>query len=264
MTRIARTLRRSAVARLTRRDEALLSALGRFRLARTSDLLTLFFAGIRRDTALARLRRLFDGGYITVVTAPIWGENVYGLGPRGFGWCERRNLAAARPPRSGRDHHLAIVAVWARLATILARQATTRLVAVRADWEIRGAGVKRHVPMIPDLLVEIARGPRRSRLVVEVDRATESLGVLTRKLEAYNRLGLGRTPVGLLLVVLGATERRARELEVRLRLVPGPAGVVRDLADLEPALLRLVDDVLPPLVISPSDKGTVTGANPQL
>ena len=51
---------------LTERDHDLLQALARFRAARTSDLIRLCFGNVRKDTAAARLRRLFDSGYLAV------------------------------------------------------------------------------------------------------------------------------------------------------------------------------------------------------
>jgi hypothetical protein len=52
--------RRGVAVQLTERDETVLHALARFRLARTSDLCGYAFAGVRKDTVAVRLRRLFD------------------------------------------------------------------------------------------------------------------------------------------------------------------------------------------------------------
>jgi hypothetical protein len=62
--------RRGVAVVLTERDEEVLNALARFRLARTSDLMAYAFAGVRRDTAAVRLRRLFDARYLG---CPDWG-----------------------------------------------------------------------------------------------------------------------------------------------------------------------------------------------
>src|SRR5207244_3747196 len=63
--RIPRDRRRAGVrVVLGQRDEAMLRALARFRIARTDDLTSLFFRDVRRDTAAARLRRLHDAGLL--------------------------------------------------------------------------------------------------------------------------------------------------------------------------------------------------------
>ncbi|MDM7914509.1 MAG: hypothetical protein QUU85_04475, partial [Candidatus Eisenbacteria bacterium] len=59
--------RAGCTARLTERDRAVLLAVNRLRLAWTGDVLAFAFGLVRRDTALRRLRRLYDAGYLDVI-----------------------------------------------------------------------------------------------------------------------------------------------------------------------------------------------------
>src|SRR5713226_8926124 len=97
--------RMGVVARLTERDETLLHALARFRVARTSDLARYAFGRARKDTAAVRLRQLFDARYLAVLP-PKWGaENVYRLGPAGRRFLAGRGVELGRVPRGGLTHH---------------------------------------------------------------------------------------------------------------------------------------------------------------
>src|SRR5262245_14878816 len=91
---------------LMERDDVLMPALGRFRIARTSDLVTIAFDGIRRDTAAARLRRLYDAGFLEVVQAERTSENIYALGPLGRRRLTDRGLPTGHAPSGGHQHHL--------------------------------------------------------------------------------------------------------------------------------------------------------------
>ena len=213
--RIARDRRRAGVrVLLSQRDEALLRALARFRIARTDDLAELFFRGIRRDTAATRLRKLHDSGFIEARSVGLNEPNVYQLGPEGRSWAEDRTLAASPPPASPATHHLAIVRLWAKLAAALAEDDTFRLRRFEADWELRARIVGSGAPVVPDAAIEIvprAPGSRPDvRIALEVDLTTERPGVLRRKLEVYevSRCFDGSDPVTLAVVLFGARERR--------------------------------------------------------
>jgi DNA-binding PadR family transcriptional regulator len=188
--------RRGVVVRLTERDELLLEAVQRFRLARTGDLVTAAFPGVHPMTASVRLRRLFDAGYLDVRCGDRSEENVYSLGPLGRRWVLERALPVGRIPRGGTAHHLAIVRAWSSVADTLQRQASTALELARADWELREEFGQHGLAVVPDLflVLRVAFAGERERVVavtVEVDLGTEALGVLRRKFETYDELADG-------------------------------------------------------------------------
>src|SRR5688500_10536871 len=136
--RIARDGRRAGVrAVLGPRDEALVRALARLRLARTADLLRLFFPGVRPDTAARRLRRLHDAGFLGVRSCGLNEQNIYQLGPHGADWVEARGVAAGKPPVPPATHHLSTVRLWTQLAVALKKDTRLRLSRFEPDWELR-------------------------------------------------------------------------------------------------------------------------------
>jgi len=254
--RQSRTRRRRGVAAvLTARDEALLHALSRFRLARTSDLLTYAFSGIRRDTATDRLRRLFDAKYLAVLPAKPGEENVYRLGPSGRSWLRQEGIVATRPPRGGFAHHLGIVSAWVALAGAEAIELERAL----PDWEIREQFAGSHLPVIPDLLLRIRAEGTRHVLAVEVDRGTESLAILRRKLEAYRSLwgqppGLfGLQQFGIL---LACDSPRRTQLTAALKNAWAIPHALWTRSEPATAMLhKLFRDLVPPIEPTPYDKG---------
>lgn len=203
---------------LTPRDHALLAALGRFRIAESSQLAALFFAGVRRDTAQARLRRLFDSGYLDVRSGSLNEESRYVLGPEGRRLLEADGIAVGSAPNAGATHHLAVVSAWVTLAVALHDAADLRLESFRPDWELRREHAGLGLSVVPDALVALswagaARGRERLTFALEVDRGTERPVELRRKLVAYGSLGSalaqpGGSP-GLVLVLEAASRTRA-------------------------------------------------------
>ncbi len=180
--RVPRDRRNKGVrVRLTERDERLLKALARFRIARTSDLLRLAFYDVRADTAARRLRRLFDAKYLDVQSGDRSLENVYALGPEGRAFARGLNLSALTRPRGQIDHHLATVRSWVNLTRI----ADTSLEVFRPDWEIRAYSP--HDFLIPDALVQLRRDDRTLRFALEVDMGTESMRTLKAKVDHYSQ-----------------------------------------------------------------------------
>lgn len=173
--------RRGVAVQLTERDAAVLHALARFRLARTSDLVAYAFAGVRRDTAAVRLRRLFDGKYLAILPPEQGKENVYRLGPAGKVYLAEDGVAAGGVPRGGLEHHLAIVETWVAIAGL----ASLELERALADWELREQFRTTELQVVPDLFLLVRVGELQHALAIEVDRGTESLSVLNQKLEAY-------------------------------------------------------------------------------
>lgn len=190
MNRQPRGLRRlGEEAVLMPRDQELLSALARLRVARTSALVRLCLGGIRRDTAARRLRRLFDAGFLAVRSSEATQESLYVLGPKGRQFVRGEGEAEPSVPRGSLEHHLAIVETWVSLATLELPGVALQL--ARADWELRtefGGGL----PIVPDLfaVLDVPAGP--VALAVEVDLGTEPLKVLRGKLAMYSQLALSR------------------------------------------------------------------------
>ncbi len=188
MKRQPREKRRTGVEVVpTGRDIEVLRVLARLRIAPTRALLRLCFAGIRRDTALRRIRRLFDGGLLSVAAQGVTSESLYTVGPQG-----RRLLRSLgddetpSAPRGGLEHHLAIVETWVGVVTLGIPEVSLQL--ARADWELReelGGGA---LAVIPDLFVVFERPTGPVAVAIEVDLGTEPLKVLHAKLAVYTRL----------------------------------------------------------------------------
>ena len=246
------------------RDQELLRALARLRVAGTSALVRLCFGDVRRDTAARRLRRLFDAGYLGVrTTDDPTAESLYVLGPEGRQLIREESEIETSVPRGGLDHHLAIVETWVALATLASPGVALQL--ARADWELR-AQFPGSLPIVPDLFVVLDLSSGSLALALEVDLGTEPLKVLRAKLEYYRRLGAG--PNGLL-------GWRGFAVGVVLR-GPGRVPFIRDLLaenwsgpsclwclGNDPAyeIARLVTSFSTPLAVSPYGKGRGEVAN---
>ncbi len=265
MARQSRTARRSgAVIELTARDEALLRALCRFRVARTSQLAVLFFAEVRRDTAAERLRRLYDGGFLDVRSTERSEENLYSLGLKGREWLKERGIGTGAMPRGGVEHHLGIVEAWVGLATAVHASPACTLELFRPDWEIREHPEGRLARLVPDALVQL-RGIEpvgRSdpvRFALEVDRGTERPPELQRKFRQYEELRtnssgiFGWSELGLVLATTGEGPRRRSAVESALRDAWGSWWLLWESG--EPAD-RILEQLPPtPLTGTPNGKG---------
>lgn len=181
--------RRGVTVQLTERDEMILHALARFRLARTSDLVRYAFAGVRQDTAAVRLRRLFDSRHLAVLPPERGAENVYRLGAVGKQHLAGLGVEAGRVPRGGLEHHLAIVQTWVAVAAL----EDIELERCLPDWELREQFSVGELHVVPDLFTLVRVGEDLHAIAVEVDFGTESQAVLHRKLEVYRSLW-GRAP----------------------------------------------------------------------
>ena len=211
--------------RLSGRDELVLRALSRFRIARTGDLATLAFEGVRRETVNRRLRRLFDGGFLETRVGDRSEENAYTVGPAGKRWLAERRLAVGPRPRGSVEHHLAIVRSWVELAAAVHAFRNVELALVRPDWEIR-----ERVPearLVPDGLVELRftadnMSPTSIRFALEADCGSERHAALRDKLERYasvlgDREGLfGWRDFGLLVRLAAGGQRRAESVRALL------------------------------------------------
>ena len=261
--RHARDERRSGVVvELSTRDETLLRVLGRFRISRTADLAHLVFPGVRRDTVAARLRRLFDAGYIDVTAADRASENVYSLGPKGKTWMSDHGHAVGRVPRD-RDHHLAVVRAWGDVACAVHALPGVRLALVRSDWEL--ADRRASLAVVPDLFIEfsvdVPGGHIPVRLCVEVDMGSEAPAVWARKLAAYEAARespsglLGWRDFGLALVTGGNRGRRGRLARLISAAWSGWWIAWSERDEVRSCLRTVVEAVRAPLTGSPSGKG---------
>ena len=250
--------RRSGVAvELTDRDLSVLDGLHRFRLARTSDLVTYAFAGVRRDTAAVRLRRLFDAKYLAILPPRQGSESVYRLGPAGNARLSEEGAKPGRVPRGGLEHHLAIVETWVAVAGLEGIKIERAL----PDWELREQFSTAELVVVPDLFLLLRVGEHQHAVAVEVDRGTESTAVLNRKLDAYRTLwaqspGLfGYQRFGVALVCHAPT-RRAQLIPALKKawVVPHVMWVAPESPNL--ALHKLFDELGPPLGATPYPEGS--------
>ena len=227
MARQSRSKRRSGVVtELKPRDEALLRALGRFRIARTSQIVRILFQGVRRDTAAERLRRLYDAGYLDVRSSERSEENLYALGAAGKTWLGEHGQVAGSIPRGGLGHHLDIVEAWVALSDAAHESPLWRLELFRSDWEIREHTGSSEPLLVPDALVQLGRrdGTREPlRFALEVDRGTERPPELRRKIQLYEQLRTGAEglfgwkALGLIVAVDGSGLKRQSALSTILR-----------------------------------------------
>ena len=270
-----RNLRRRGVhVTLLPRDQALLRAIGRFRLARTADLAPLFFPGRHRDVLAARLRRLFDAGYLEVRVLDRAAQNVYALGPAGRVWLESQGVETQPPPRQPWDHHLAVVRLWSRLAAAAFQLPQHQLVRFVPDWAVRAQGAETMSEIVPDALMEVAgitEGRTRTRcFAVEVDRGTESLEVLRRKVRILRGVASTDEPfpgwhdLELLMVLDGPGMRRERQvLSILESEWPGQALLWTDNTDIASKLSRLLGVAETPVTGSRHGNGREAAASPK-
>lgn len=242
------------------RDEALLRSLARFRIARTSDLLALFFPRVRRDTAMARLRRLLDSGFVDVQVPGLTADNVYSLGSAGQAFADRHGLPHDPPPQGNPEHHLAVVRVWTRLAATLHGRPDLHLAGFVPDWDLRRRLTGTAPPVVADAWVQIQPGGSNRAthaFSLEVDLGTERAGELERKLTAYQPTDGGQG--GLVVVLVGAGVQRRRVVSGLLeRSWPG-WGVVCGMEEWPEALLHRLGG---PLADSHGGQGSASSASP--
>jgi hypothetical protein len=259
---------RGADVRLRRRDEALLTALARFRAARTSDLVLLGFPRTRRDTATARLRRLFDSGYLDVHVGDLAKENVYSLGTAGRRVVENLGTTPASPPSGALDHHLAIVRAWVQLAAAARVVPGFALERVEPDWELRRRLGHAPAAISPDAFIQ-SRMPSGDggvsvQFALEVDRRTERGAHLREKVRAYERSRIagrsvaGWTDFGLAVALENAGPRRTDAVRSLIESGWGGWSILWRLEDgVESALREVAAALGAPLTNSLYSKGRV-------
>lgn len=249
--------RKGVSVQLTERDETVLHALARFRLARTSDLVCYAFAGVRPDTAAVRIRRLFDSKHLAILPPERGAENIYRLGPAGAQYLTAHNVEVGRVPRGGLEHHLAVIQTWVAVS-VLEDIALERCL---PDWELRHQFSVGELHIVPDLFMLVRAGDDVHAIAVEVDCGTESQAVLHRKLEVYRSLW-GRAPglfgwerFGIAVASYAPTRRAAVTSALKKAwVVPHVLWVAPE--GPSSALRKLFDELRTPLEATPYPKGT--------
>lgn len=248
--------RKGVSVQLTERDETVLHALARFRLARTSDLVRYAFAGVRPDTAATRLRKLFDSRHLATLPPERGAENVYRLGPAGTHHLAGSGVKVGRVPRGGLDHHLAVIQTWVAVSAL----EEIELERCLPDWELRQQFSVGELQIVPDLFMLVRLGDDVHAVAVEVDCGTESQAVLHRKLEVYRSLW-GQAPglfgwerFGIAVAAYAPTRRSAVTSALKKAwVVPHVLWVAPE----EPstALHKLFEELKAPLGATPCRKG---------
>ena len=164
----------------------------------TSQIRRRFFSGASDDAARKRLRKLVEGGYLTVFQANRMSEAAFSLGREGKRALERNGgrevCLELRPPKQW-EHFVGINDV--RIAVELSGSVSYFF----ACWELPGIGWPHAI--IPDAVFRL--GDRTFAL--EFDRGSENIRFFVRsKIAAYRR-GFDGLPLAALLVV---TDRKAR------------------------------------------------------
>lgn len=226
------TIRRSRTARpharaslVTERDLELLYALGRMRVATTSQLRVLFF-GVGRTGVSRRLAKLVALGLIRVHVPSLNAENLYSLGDKGAALLvdegvEASSLHTLRSLERPDPHLWAINEV--RVALVLAERARPAVATTLflADHDLRRTAARQgHTTpaYVPDALVELSpEGQPPVRLVLEYETGTQDRAKLRNKIKTTVALWReGQALWGLRVpwrpVVIAATERRLHAL----------------------------------------------------
>lgn len=233
---------RSRLARVTERDLELLRALGRMRLATTSQIRRLFFTG--RTATTRRLEKLHALGLLRVHLLELNAENLYGLSPKGRTLLVAEGMSAeelhvqrsiVRP-----DAHL-VALNDVRVALVLAIRARpdVQVEFFYADHDLKRQALleARKIPRyLPDALIRIVpEGAEPVSLVIELDLGTEHRAQFAPKVTTtvdHARRGAplwGLSNFRPLLLAEG-TERLRYLAEV---IVKGGGGDLWLLADLE-------------------------------
>jgi DNA-binding MarR family transcriptional regulator len=205
--------------RVTERDQDLLRAVGRMKVASTEQLRKLFFAD--PSTASRRLSKLTALRLLTATVADLNRPNLYVLTEKGRDLLvelgiESADLHVARPVPRIDPHLMALNDL--RLALTLASRSRSGVAVTRfvADHDLRR--VDGTSPYIPDVLIEIEEeGAAPVHLVAEIDLGGERAAQFAPKIETTVTLARsGRAVWGLTWpwrpVVLVQTPSRLRTL----------------------------------------------------
>jgi hypothetical protein len=216
-------------AKLTARDRKLLVKCSLCRWLTTTHLRRLYFPAVSLSAVQKRLRKLADAGYLRAHREHPTAEIIHTLGPKGKPLVEELGITASLSGEVPKqvEHLLGINEVRVGVETCG--------IGVRyffASWQLGDLNWSH--PVIPDAVFALAHDEKKS-FVLEYDRGTETLEVLLRKLEFYER-GVEGLAIDAVLIVT-ATDRRidllAREMKdrvLRLKTLAAPLEAIsRDL-----------------------------------
>lgn len=191
---------------LTPRDEEVLYALGRMRIASTPQLAQLFFPSttkkISEGTAARRLSKLLALNLVRVKVAALSRPNLYGLSEAGREWLASRDvnperLHVWRPPSGypNVEHDLAVGDVRVALTLACQRREGHSLVLFESDHDCRRFAGARTPEYVPDALVTLRTPAGERRYVVEVDHSgTQGRSAFARKAAAVRGLVEAHAP----------------------------------------------------------------------
>ena len=262
----ARYVSRATAARLyellSERDQAVLQDLARVRVLTGTQLTRLHFGNLsatsRERTRRRVLARLAEHDLVTTLERRIGGVRagsaglVYALGVGGQHVVPL--LADTQPVKRPRHpwtpsqlflaHTLAVSELYVRLAEA-ARAGTLALVtyeAVPASWVPDGLGDW----LKPDAYTVVQAGAVEDSWWIEVDRATESLPTIKRKLRSYldfvqrGQLGPDGVVPRVLITVPDDKPKRHADIKELLARLPGPADQLFHLAAFNDAVPHIV------------------------
>lgn len=257
---------------LTERDLQLFFFLGVCGIARTRDVVRLFFGA--RGTANDRLRKLFVAGFLQCFVRDLAGDNLYALTDRGLQVLVERKgidpttLRIVRKLPSKLEHTLEILAVRLHLSLACRTHPRYALAAFDTDADLAAERHAALLDLVPDARVALVDRASGGRVMffLEVDRGTENTTWLVRhKLRRYADAAATHTPlygiVDPLIVFVVPSERRARSLAERIVAERVSARVVLALTpNLSDANVLGVAYARPEDVALPSRAGDVRGA----
>lgn len=170
---------------VTARDEEILHAIGRMKLAQTRQLTALFFGD--RSVAARRLRKLAALRLVQAFAPRLQGDNLYALTERGRerlidAGVPAEDLHAARRVTEADPRHLvAINNVRVALVQMTRDVLGVRLDLFRADWDLRRVAGLALPEYVPDALVKFTTATGEARIALEVDLMTETAAQFRRK-----------------------------------------------------------------------------------
>ena len=221
----------------TPRDRRLFEALRVHSHLSTGQIRRLFFrkngSTAAAQTVSTRLRKLVDAGYLTTVVV----DRGRGAGPYAYALSLAGKALLGATSRRGRPstgpvwHDLEVAEFRVVLSETLQRRAG-RIIEWVGEPQLR-ALIRQPAAPIPDALVHWRLRDREGTFLLEWDRGTETLAVLTAKLSRYTSFlrshghqrllpGLGLRPR----LVIVTSRSRAGRLQVHVQKHPLPVTVM--------------------------------------
>jgi len=168
--------------RLTLRDKALLVKCSVCRWLTTTQIQRLYFPSATLNAVQKRLRKLSDAGYLRSYRENLIAEALHTVGPKGQAVFLEKGIefvTGSDVPRQV-EHLVGINDIRISVET-----GTVSIPFFFAHWQLSNLGWKHAV--IPDAIFAV-KDPLRRTFLVEYDRGTEPLGILLKKLGAYEEL----------------------------------------------------------------------------